>query len=166
MTSTPDDLCPTCGRPRDAHNRHLRFRLPDPVLSTPEREETEGTWMSHSDANQSVMMMVPTVGTFVRVLLPVQLTGGYTVTFGAWLGVHPDDLQRAFAVWTAPEYVDLRLEGRLANALPAWDVFAVPAEAAVRDPEQTPYIVRSSDELLSQVLTEAWPHDQILEGLP
>lgn len=122
--------------------------------------------MSHSDANQSVMMMVPTVGTFVRVLLPVQLTGGYTVTFGAWLGVHPDDLQRAFSVWTAPEYVDLRLEGRLANALPAWDVFAVPAEAVVRDPEETPYIVHSSDELLNRVLTEAWPHEKILDGLP
>jgi len=160
------DLCPTCGRPRDAHDRHVRFRLPDPVVSAPDRELTEGTWMSHADANQSVMMMVPNVGTFVRVLVPVHLTGGYTVTFGAWLGVHPDDLQRAFSVWTSPSYVDLRLEGRLANALPAWDVFAVPAEAAVKDPDHTPYLVGSSDSVLSEVLTQEWPHETILSGLP
>jgi hypothetical protein len=122
--------------------------------------------MSHADANQSVMMMVPTVGSFLRVLLPVQLSGGYTVTFGAWLGVHPDDLKRAFSVWTAPDYVDLRLDGRLANALPAWDVFAAPAAAAVRDPEHTPHIISSSDEVLSRVLTEQWPHEEILDGLP
>lgn len=70
--------CPTCGRPVDAHDRHVRFRLPDPVLAVPDQERTEGTWLSHADANQSVMMMVPTVGTFVRSLLPVRLTGGYT----------------------------------------------------------------------------------------
>jgi hypothetical protein len=29
------------------------------------------------------------VGAFLRALLPVQLTGGYTVTFGVWVGVHP-----------------------------------------------------------------------------
>ena len=131
-----------------------------------DRELTEGTWMSHADANQSVMMMVPNVGTFVRVLIPVHLTGGYTVTFGAWLGVHPDDLQRAFSVWTSPSYVDLRLEGRLANALPAWDVFAVPAEAAVKDPDHTPYLVGSSDSVLSEVLTQEWPRETILSGLP
>ena len=166
MTDTQDDLCTTCGRPLHAHNRHVRFLLPDPVLSAADREQTSGTWMSHADANLSVMMLVPTVGSFVRALLPVQLTGGYTVTFGVWLGIKPEDLQRAFSIWTAPEYVELRLAGRLANALPVWDVFAVPAEAAVRDSEQTPYIVRSSEEMLTRVLTESWPHDQIPAGLP
>lgn len=112
------------------------------------------------------MMMVPIVGTFVRSLLPVRLSGGYTVTFGVWLGVHPDDLQRAFSVWVAPEYVDLRLEGRLANALPAWDVFGAPVVATVLDPEATPYVVSSTDPMLSQVLADEWPHEQILPGLP
>jgi hypothetical protein len=158
--------CLACGRPIDAHNRHVRYRLPDPVLALPAREQTEGSWLSHADANQSVMMMVPAVGTFVRVLLPVRLSGGYTVTFGVWLGVHPDDLQRAFSIWWTPEYVDLRLDGRLANALPAWDLLAAPAEAAVQNPEETPYIVDSSDPGLKKVLATVWPHDEILAGLP
>ena len=35
-------------------------------------------------------------GTRVRALLPVQLAGGHTVTFGVGLGVDPADLRRAF----------------------------------------------------------------------
>ena len=158
--------CPTCGRPVDAHDRHVRFRLPDPVLAAPDQERTEGTWLSHADANQSVMMMVPTVGTFVRSLLPVRLTGGYTVTFGVWIGVHPDEPQRAFAIWWEPEYVDLRLDGRLANALPGWGLLATQVDAAVLDVDETPYVVRSSDPTLDRVLSDEWPHDEVLSRLP
>jgi hypothetical protein len=52
------------------------------------------------------MLQVPEVGPFVRVLMPVRLLGGDVLTFGLWLGVHPDDLQRAFAEWWAPTYPD------------------------------------------------------------
>lgn len=65
-----------------------------------------------------VMMMVRDVGAFIRVLVPIRLSGGYTVTFGAWLGVHPDDLRHAYEVWNGPEYSGLELSGRLANRLP------------------------------------------------
>jgi hypothetical protein len=71
-------VCATCGMPIDAHNRHVRFQLPDPVLALPDRERTDGTWLSHHDANSSVMMQVPDLGGFVRVLLPVHLTDGYS----------------------------------------------------------------------------------------
>jgi hypothetical protein len=158
--------CPTCGRPVDAHDRHVRFRLPDPVLAVQDQEHTQGTWLSHADANQSVMMMVPTVGTFVRSLLPVRLTGGHTVTFGVWIGVHPDELQRAFAIWWEPEYVDLWLDGRLANALPGWGLLATQVDAAVLNVDETPYVVRSSDPTLDRVLSDEWPHDEVLSRLP
>jgi hypothetical protein len=80
------DTCPKCGRPLDDHNRHLRFTWPDPVLSVPESERHSRTW------GNDVLMQVKDVGSFVRVLLPVRLSGGYTVTFGTWLSVHPEDL--------------------------------------------------------------------------
>ena len=51
-------------------------------------------------------------------LLVVRLVGGYTVTYGVWVGVHPDDLQRAFRVWWEPDYDNLRLGGGLANSVP------------------------------------------------
>jgi hypothetical protein len=42
----------------------------------------------------------------------------------------------------------------------------VPAEAAVRDPEHTPYIISSDDKIPSRVLAEQWPLEEILDGLP
>jgi hypothetical protein len=144
----------------------MRFRLPDPVLALPDRDRTDGTWMSGSDANESVMMQVPGAGAFLRALLPTRLTGGYSVTFGVWVGVRPDDLQHAARVWWAPEYADLRIEGVLANAISPWDVLGAPVELRVQDPEQTPYCVSSPDARLRSVLAEEWDHDLVLSSLP
>jgi hypothetical protein len=121
--------------------------------------------MSHADARTSVMMQVPNVGPFVRALLPVQLTGGFTVTFGVWLGVSPDDLQHAFRVWWEPEYLDLVIQGQLANALPVWGLLAAPVRALVRDPEQAPYCADSPDEEFAAVLTDEWSHELVLDAI-
>lgn len=66
MTTT---ACELCGRPIDAHNRHVRFTLPDPVLAA--SPPSDDIWLSHDDAATSVMMQVRHVGLFVRALLPV-----------------------------------------------------------------------------------------------
>jgi len=121
--------------------------------------------MSHSDAATSVMMQVPGIGPFVRSLLPVRLTGGFTVTFGVWLAIHPDDLQHVFHVWWEPDYSRLVLHGWLANALPVWGLLATPVRAVVRDPEQTPYCADSPDQKLGEVLSAEWPHDLVLDAI-
>jgi len=109
-------------------------------------------------------MAVRDVGAFVRVLLPIRLTGGYTITVGCWLAVHPDDLRRAWDVWWKPQYADLRIDGYVANAIPPWDqaTLAKAASAVVKDAEQVPYLVSSPDELLSRILEQQWPHEEIL----
>ena len=112
------------------------------------------------------MMQVPNIGPFVRSLLPVRLKGGFTVTFGVWLAVHPDELQRASRMWWAADYSNLAIEGWLANAIPGWGLLAAPAVARVENPDHTPYIRQSSDEGLTRLLAEEWPHDQVLHGLP
>lgn len=140
--------------------------LPDPVLEIPERDQRPGTWKTDEDPNAAVMMMVPDVGAFVRALLPVQLTGGHMVTFGVWVGVEPDDLKRAFDAWWSPEYAQLHLHGRLANALPAWEVFGVPVSLAVTDVDATPYCVASTDAELQAILTTEWDHEPVLATLP
>lgn len=159
------DACEMCGRPVDAHDRDIRFTLPDPVLDLQSSPTADGVWMSHEDPRTSVMMQVRDVGAFVRVLLPVSLSGGFSVTFGVWLGVHPDDLKRAFAMWWSAEYASLELEGRLANAIPPWGLLAAPVHAVVRDPDETPYCDTSGDPELARVLADEWPHDLVLSAI-
>jgi len=158
--------CAICGRDADAHDRHVRFRLPQPVLDSPGRDQAPGAWLSHETAEQSVMMQVPSVGSFLRALLPVRLTCGHTVTFGVWVSVHPDDLQRAFAVWLELAYVDLRLAGYPTNRIEPWGLLAAPVSLEVRDPDHTPYCSASPDPDLLRVLEGEWPHEDILSRLP
>lgn len=112
------------------------------------------------------MMQVDGLGAFVRALLPTNLTGGYTVTFGVWVGISPDDLRRVFDVWFAPEYVNLHIEGVLANDIGPWRVLASPVRLGVRDPDSTPYCVSSSNPVLQDVLDRVWPHDFVLAATP
>ena len=165
-TAPSEGLCPTCGRALDAHNRQVRFRLPDPVLNSAEQHNAPGVWLSEPDPNRAVMMQVPDLGAFVRVLLPVSLEGGDTITFGTWLGVHPQDLKRAFEAWWAPTYPELELAGVIANDVKPWGLLARPAVARVTDPDATPYVVESEDALTRDVLTRAWPHEQVIDALP
>ena len=148
-----------------AHERDVRFQLPDPVLKSPDQHRAEGSWLSHKDPNTSVMMMVPEIGTFVRALLPVRLTEGHSVRFGVWVAIHPDDLQRTFSVWLEPEYADLTLAGYLANNIEPWGLLASPVNLAVRNVDHTPYCVGSSSPELEGLLTSEWPHS-ILDSLP
>ena len=153
--------CPTCGRALDEHNRHLRFGVPEPVLGIPEADRPARTW------GNDVLMQVKDLGAFVRILVPVHLAGGYKVTFGAWLSVHPDDLRRAWEVWTLPSYADLRLEGVLANMLPGWEseTYVKPLAASVIDVEHVPYAVDSQDPFMRRVLQNEWPHEAVLTAI-
>ena len=163
---TSSDACALCGMPVSNHDRDIRFTLPDPVLALAEGGVLpEGTWLSHGDAESSVMMIVPEVGAFLRCLLPLRLEGDHTLTFGVWVGVETDDLKRAYDVWWEPEYADLELSGALANALPGVDVLAAPVALRVLDADESPYVVASPDALLDKVLTDTWPHDAVTDLL-
>ena len=146
--------CPTCGRPLDDHNRHLRFTWPEPVLTVPEHERQSRTW------GNDVLMQVEGIGAFVRVLIPIKLTGGFTLTYGAWLSIHPNGLRHAWEIWQTPAYRDLRPVGILANKLPPWpdETYRKPLEAAVRNLDHVPYAIDSADKFMRKVISEEWPH--------
>jgi len=112
------------------------------------------------------MMSIEGVGSYVRVLVPVRLTGGYSVTFGVWLEVPETEMHRAFTVWFAPEYDGLTLSGRLANELSPWAVLGAPLTVNVRDPQHTPYAASSDDASLAGMLSDEWDHELVLSALP
>ena len=158
--------CAECGREQSEHDRHVRFMLPDPVAAREIDIGSSGFWMSHDTPRESVFMAVDGLGSFLRSLLPVRLTGGYVVTFGVWIGVPHEEMLRAFEVWNAASYVDLALNGLLANSLPIWGLLGSRVHLEVSDLNQTPYCTSSSDDELSSVLTEVWPHERVLSELP
>src|SRR5207249_5018434 len=127
----------------------LRFVLPDPVLAVPEAERDERIW-----SGGDLLLSVRDVGSFVRVMVPIRLTGGSSVTFGAWLGVSPEDFERARVGWWEPSYASLRLEGLLANALPPWEAetYGRRLVTAVLDPDQLPVATGTDDPDLHRVL--------------
>lgn len=157
-----DTACPTCGRPIDDHDRHVRLVLPDAVLRVPEGERAERTLGS------GPLLQVQGIGAFVRVLLPIKLTGGFTLTIGTWLAIDPARLHEVWECWWTDAYRDLVLEGYLANAIEPWGeaVLGAAATASVRDPEQIPYVRSSPEPNLDRVLTTEWPHEDILAALP
>ena len=157
--------CGICGRTTSAHDRDVRFRLPDPVLNSPDQHMAEDSWLSDPDPNIATLMQIPYISPFVRALLPVRLEGGHELRFGVWIAIHPDDLQHACRVWNSPEYSDLKLTGYLANKIQPWGIYKVPVKLAVLNPDHTPYCVSSSDQELNDVLTKEWPHD-VLASLP
>jgi hypothetical protein len=154
------DPCPSCGRPLDEHDRHVRIALPDPVLAVPAEQRAARTW------GADPLMQVQGVGAFVRVLLPIRLTGAASLTVGTWLGIDPGRLTGVWERWETDAYATLELDGYLANAIPPWgdQVFGSPATGAVIDPSSFPYLRTSSEPVLDSILTRAWPHEEILEA--
>jgi hypothetical protein len=153
--------CPTCGRPLDEHDRHVRLILPDPVLRVPAEERAARTW------GADPLLQVDGIGAFVRVLLPIALSGGYSLTYGTWLAINPAELTSVWERWSTDAYRDLRLDGFLANAIPPWGekVLGSPATASILDPNQFPYIVGSQSTSLDRVLSDVWPHEEILSAV-
>jgi hypothetical protein len=150
--------CAHCGRPIVEHDRHVRFELPDAVFELPKKDRVKRT------RGRDPLIQVQGLGAFVRTLLEIRLTDGYTLTAGTWLAIDPALFQSVWERWETAQYVSLHIDGHLANALPPWGakVLGAPATATVRIATEYPYIARSSQPDLARVLATEWPHEDIL----
>jgi hypothetical protein len=159
---SPGD-CPCCGRPLDGRHRDTRFGWPDAVFELPERERTEGSWLNDEDPRKADFLMVPGVGSFVRALLPVPLTEGFSIRFGVWLEVDDDQWSRTYEDWWTPEYTQLRLPGRLANAIMPWGLLGAEVLAAPVDPEDLP-VCTAVDPDLARVMSQESPYEPVFRA--
>jgi hypothetical protein len=134
--------------------------LPDPVLEVPADERSSRTWGSDP------LLQVQGVGAFVRVMLPIRLTDGHSLTFGTWLAINPSELPSVWERWETDTYPSIVLEGYLANAIAPWgrSVFGAPATATVREPTQNPYITATTQTALAEVIEREWPYREVLEA--
>ncbi|MFI5530322.1 DUF2199 domain-containing protein [Kitasatospora sp. NPDC051853] len=157
MIANPAPTCSCCGTPvPDQEQIDVRFGLPDAALEVPEE--------ARHKAGVAALLRVDGVGSFIRCLLPVRLTGGTELVVGTWLRIGDEDLDHARRSWGRPAYRELALRGTMANAIEPWgaDLHGAPATVVVRDPDEIPYVDASDDAVLHRVLTTTWDRDDVL----
>lgn len=104
---------------------------------------------------------------FIRALLPVRLSDGHEFHFGVWLETPEETSKQLWTNWERPEYAAMRFEATLANSVPPWYEVVLGAQcvAAVRAPDQLPYVESSSDPQLAAVLSTPWARAECEELL-
>lgn len=162
-----DGVCPDCGRPLQEHDRDIRFRWPDTLLESGMAPDDKRVHVIGPNIEQAAFLVVDDLGWFFRALVAIRLAHGYSVNFGVWVSVPSErELRHVHAVWDAPGYADLVVEARLANRIPPWDELGRSAHVVVADPEALPWVTRSSDPGLSEILSREWDHELVLGALP
>lgn len=112
-------------------------------------------------------MQADGIGSFVRCLLPIRLTGGGKVTYSAWVSVSAEQFAHAREVWQTADYAHLTLTGEMANAIKPWpEMYGEPVTAEVRDVDDLPYLAGREGTLLWRVLNEEWDRDDVLSRIP
>jgi hypothetical protein len=149
--------CACCGIAPDPNGRPLSVTFENPDVLFEIEPELLDTW------GGDPFLAIKNVGFFIRVILPVQLSDGYAVNFGTWLECDSEDFRKAWQTWNFPDYANLEVEGFVANKIEPWGEFPhALVKATVRDMEQVPYLTSSDNELIGRVLTETWPHADVL----
>ena len=149
--------CSCCGIAPEPHGRpfSITFDVPDVYMEI--HPELLATW------GDDPFLAIKDTGFYLRVLLPVKLTDGFAVDFGTWLKVDPEVFRQAWRTWNFPEYKDLAFDGLLANRLEPWKpTLKTRVTARVREMDQVPYIVESTDALGARIVGDTWPHADVL----
>ncbi|TQM64477.1 DUF2199 domain-containing protein [Humibacillus xanthopallidus] len=158
------EACTCCGATLDEHDRHVRLLLPDRIADRPEAERLQGVGLSNSDPSRAHFLEAAAYGCFVRSLLRVRLTDGYSLTYGLWVRVTPETAQRLGRVWDNEDYFGLRFEGWLGNALPGLGHLDAPVTVGVVLAGDLPRILGSTDAALQAALSETHDRVPVLEA--
>ncbi|MGH7686783.1 MAG: DUF2199 domain-containing protein [Candidatus Dormibacteria bacterium] len=157
--------CPDCGREVDGLDREVTFGVPDEVYAlSPETRRARVVQTGKS------FLLFDGERCFLRVLLPVTLDIGHEFRFGVWIEVSQADFKRAWSVWDDPAYLDLRVDGRLANAVPPWRDAVLGADCSARPRNQSDalFIDESSQPILEGILSTPWSThecEQLIEAV-
>jgi hypothetical protein len=108
-------------------------------------------------------LVIKDTGFYLRVLLPAKLIDGFAIDFGTWLKVDPEVFSEAWKSWNFTEYKDFAFDGLLANRIEPWQsTLRTHVKARVLDFDKVPYVVESEDPLGTRIITETWPHPEVL----
>jgi hypothetical protein len=152
--------CACCGEALNPDDPRFDLPLPEPVaeLSEAQRQAAvEGTEM---------ILIAHGVGNFIKVLLPVRLDDGRTVTYSLWVGLGATLMEKVCDLIRAENYRNLTFEGLLANGVRPWGDTLLKAHvrvsAVVENGSWYLVVVGSDTPALAEVLTREWPADHVL----
>lgn len=141
--------CGCCGADITTTGR-IDYRLNRP-------EQLIGVPAEQLGAPTGGLLVGPGGDSYLRCLLPVRLTGGTELVFGAWMQISKVDAMYAHAVWDNDnEYRNLHVAGTFANFIAPWDLLGTPVEAAVLNADELPYYTSHP------LLEREWDRDEVL----
>jgi hypothetical protein len=141
--------CGCCGAEIASANRiDYRLNRPEPLIGVPAEQ---------LGAPTGGLLVGPDGASYLRCLLPVRLTGGTELVYGAWMRISKVDAMYAHAVWdNDSEYANFRVSGTFANFILPWDLLGTPVEAAVLNADELPYYTSHP------LLEREWDRDEVL----
>ncbi|MGQ5262850.1 DUF2199 domain-containing protein [Micromonospora sp. ZYX-F-536] len=95
--------CFCCGDSLEPGHPAANFQLPDAIAQLDDDELRRLV-----DTHTYVVLTVQGHGSYLRVILPVPLDDGRTVTFGVWVAVSEESFYRARDSWASEAYSSLR----------------------------------------------------------
>jgi hypothetical protein len=118
-------------------------------------------------ADQDIIA-VPEIGSFAPVLLPITMVSGYRLTLGTWLGFDGLQMyQRAVALWNAPGYSQMVLEGRLANEVMPWNaLMGLRVRATAKQDDKIPYVTEVLSNNAQALVDADWDCEWGHGGVP
>jgi hypothetical protein len=153
----PLEPCVCCGIAPDPRGRPFSITFEQPDVIEQIEPELLDTW------GGDPFLAIKNLGFFLRVILPVKLSDGFAIDFGTWLEIDNEDFRTAWQTWNFPEYKNLEIEGYVANEIEPFGKFPhALVKATVRELEQVPYLTSSDNEVFTKLLSETWPHAEVL----
>jgi hypothetical protein len=153
-------VCSCCGKPITEDNLGFNYTVPSTLWDLSD-EECEDVVVVNTDA----VLTTRGFGNYFRVILPVRLDDGRTVTFGVWVEIHtPDEFTRVLDYCREPEDPpSLTFQGTLSNSVAPWQgkTMGATVTSALLEPRKLPRITGGDPPVL-EVLNGSWSARDVL----
>ncbi|MFS8101956.1 hypothetical protein LFM09_32990 [Lentzea alba] len=155
---TGDRICHCCGDELSADNLAWDFVQPDDFANLSAKQRAKAITFE-----SRVFIVAEGFGAATRVILPISLDTGHTVTLGVWVAPHDPDTMTRTAREGGAAWVGYRFTGTLLNAVEPWpEVIHTELTAQGFADGELARVVDAENPLLQRVLTEKWPHQAVV----
>ena len=155
---TGERTCHCCGETLSADNLAWDFLQPDDFAELSAKQRAAAiTFESRA------FIVAEGFGAAARVILPIGLDTGHPVTLGVGVAPHAPDTMARTARQGGSAWVGYTFTGTLLNAVEPWPE-TIHTEITARGlvDGELARVVDAADPLLKRVLTEKWPHRDVV----